>query len=61
MDPKEVFMACHEELVEDAMERNPSLTWQQAYDATADLAHEAMIDRFADAVDMARMRAKEEG
>jgi hypothetical protein len=56
---KEMFMAAHEELVEEYMADHPDATWREAYEATADAANDRMRDKFADMADFARLRAKE--
>lgn len=52
---KELFMACHEALIEEYLEEN-SLDddhWQEAYEATADKAYDRMRDVLADRADAA--------
>lgn len=56
---KELFIAAHEELVEQYMNDHPDATWQQAYDITADAAYDRYRDKFADMVGDARQRAKD--
>lgn len=56
---KDIFIQCHEELIGEYLEAHPSATEQEAYDATADLAWEAAIDRIADMADWAHEQAKE--
>lgn len=58
---KELFIAAHEEAVEQYMADHPEATWAQAYEATADNAYDRYRDKFADMADAAKMRAKEEG
>lgn len=55
---KELFIAAHEQLVEELMDANPNLTWAQAYEMTADKAHERMISNLADMADRASDIAK---
>jgi len=68
---KELFIAAHEELIEERMARwcdkNPDATDAEyraeearAYDQTADAANDRYRDKFADMVDQARQRAKDE-
>jgi hypothetical protein len=57
---KELYMRAHEELIEEAMEADPTLTWAQAYTLTAAGAHERMVDKLANAADEAKDRAKYE-
>lgn len=56
---KELYIKAHEELIADYLESNPSATEQQAYDATADLAHGRMTEALADRIDHARQLRKE--
>lgn len=58
---KEIFMAAHEELVEEYLEKHPDADWSEAYDKTADAANDRYRDKFADMVDAAKQRAKDEG
>lgn len=58
---KELFIAAHEELVEQYMNDHPEADWGDAYEKTADLAYDRMRDKFADMVDAAKQRAKDEG
>jgi hypothetical protein len=58
---KELFIAAHEELVEQYMNDHPEVTWHEAYDATADGAYDRYRDKFADMADAAKQRAKDEG
>ena len=57
---KELFMAAHEELVNEEMERT-GCDWQTACDRTADAAYLRMTDRLADMADNYRDRMKEQG
>ena len=57
-DMKELYIEAHEDLVDDFLEAHPQATWQQAYDATADLAYSHMTDRMADMADTLRDRMK---
>ena len=56
---KELYMASHEELIDEYMEAHPDATEQEAYDATADAAYGRMTDKIADMIDYARMMKKE--
>lgn len=58
---KELFIAAHEELIEEYLLRHPDADWHEAYEKTADAADGRYRDRFADMVDAARQRAKDEG
>ena len=55
---KELFIAAHEELIEQYLERHPNATEAEAYEKTADLAHDHMTDKLADMADHLRDRAK---
>lgn len=53
---KELFIACHEALIEEYLEEN-SLDddhWHDAYEATADKAYDRMRDLLADRADAIR-------
>ncbi len=52
-------MAAHEALVEEFMRDHPGVTWQQAYDCTADAAYDRMADKLADMADHYRQREKD--
>lgn len=58
---KEHFIAAHERLVAEYMDRHPNADWRKAYDATADAAYDRMQDNLADMADAAKQRSKEEG
>lgn len=58
---KELFMAAHEELIAEYLERHPGASWTEAYEATGDDAYYRMRDNLADAADRIRKRVKEEG
>ena len=50
---KEMYMAAHEELVEEYLERNPDADESKACDVTAGAAWDRMTDKMADAADRA--------
>jgi hypothetical protein len=58
---KEVFIAAHEELVEEYLNEHSEANWHMAYEATAGAANEHYRDKFADLVDGAKQRAKDAG
>lgn len=58
---KEMFMVAHEELIERYLEAHLDADWNEAYEKTADDAYDHMRDKFADMVDAAKQRAKDEG
>jgi hypothetical protein len=57
---KELYIAAHEELIEQYMNDHPGVDWSEAYEKTADGAYDRYRDKFADMVDATRMRAKYE-
>ena len=59
---KEMWIAAHEKAVEEAMEANPEMTWDEAYASRAceERANEIYRDRYADLVDWAMDRVKDE-
>ena len=48
---KELFIAAHEELVGEYMEAHPEATESEAYEKTADAAHDRMVSKLADIAD----------
>jgi hypothetical protein len=56
---KELFMAAHEELIEQYLADHPDADWDEAYEKTADATYARYQDKFADMVDQARLQAKE--
>lgn len=58
---KEMWMAVHEELVEQYLLDHPDADWNEAYEATVDHVDDRYRDKFADMVDAAKQRAKDEG
>lgn len=50
---KYLFIAAHEELVNEYLEAHPEATESEAYQATADGAYDRMRDKVADATDAA--------
>lgn len=60
---KEMFMAAHEELIEQYMLDHPDADWDEAYEATAegDKLYNRYVDKCADMVDAAKQRAKDSG
>lgn len=55
---KELFIAAHEELIEEYMAANEDADYQEAYEKTADGAYERYCDKFAGLIDRARMESK---
>jgi len=56
---KELWMAAHEQLVEEYLDDNPNASWDEAYEATVDKAQDRLIDNIASRADYLRMVAKE--
>lgn len=56
---KEHFIAAHDQLVNEYLDRHPNADWRTAYDKTADRAYDRMRNNLADLADTARLRAKE--
>ena len=56
---KELYMAAHEQLVEEYMEEHSTCSLSEAYEATVDAAHERMCDNLAARADAERTRRKE--
>lgn len=50
----ELYIAAHEELIEEYLESHPECSEDQAYDDTADAAYERMQDKYADMIDHVR-------
>ena len=57
---KELYIAAHEEVIAEYLEANPGATEGEAYDRTADEAYLRMQDKYADMIDAARDRMKEQ-
>jgi hypothetical protein len=58
---KELFMAAHEELIQEYLEEHPEATELEAYNETADAAYERYKDKFADMIDNAKERFEDLG
>ena len=56
---KELFMAAHEELVEEYLDEHPDADWSEAYEATSDAAYGRMQGNLADRIDHYRQLRKE--
>lgn len=57
LSSKEIFCREHERLTAEA--EDAGMSFEDAYESTADAAWGAAQDRYAEMVDQARMRAKE--
>ena len=55
---KELWIAAHEQLIEEYLDEHPDAEWDEAYHKTADFASDRMADNFAHMIDSARDRAK---
>lgn len=58
---KELFIAAHERLVADYLDRHPKASFNQAYEATADRAYTQIREDLADLADHEKQRLKDEG
>ena len=58
---KELYMAAHDELIANWLEDHPEASEEEAYEATADRAYYRMKDKYADLVDQAKQKLKDEG
>lgn len=58
-EPREDFENIHETLIEKYLEHHPTLTYQEARDATAEAAYSAYIDFYAARVDALTDAAKD--
>ena len=56
----EFYQKAHEALIEAYMETHPGVSWDTAYDRTADMAYGLMQDLAAEKIDEMRDRAKYE-
>ena len=56
---KEHFIAAHEELIAEYLDRNPCASEAEAYDRTADRAYDRMVDGLADRADRLRKQMQE--
>lgn len=48
---KDLYIAAHEEMIEEMLEANPNMSEADAYDKTADGAFDYMSDKLLDAAD----------
>lgn len=48
---KDFYTETLELMIEDYMDENPGVTWEQAYKVIATKVHDVAIDRFADMID----------
>lgn len=58
-EPREDFENIHETLIEKYLEHHPTLTYEEARDATAEAAYSAYIDFYAARVDALTDAAKD--
>ena len=56
---KELFMAAHEQLIEEYLEKHPEANEHEAYEKTADHAYGRMSDNLADRIDYYRQLKKD--
>ncbi len=57
---KEHFIAAHEQLIAEYLERHPGTSEFDAYDKTVDAAYGRMRENLADMADRLRQREKDE-
>lgn len=57
---KDLWIEAHERLIADYMDKHPKADWSRAYDATAPLVDESMVDDIAAKIDELRDRRKYE-
>ena len=57
---KDLFIAAHEELIEEYMAEHPDADWYEAYEKTGDSIQDRYADNFGGMIDAARMKAKEQ-
>ena len=48
---KELFIAAHEQLIDEALSADPKIEWETAYESTADEAWNRMVDNMAHKAD----------
>ena len=56
---KELFIAAHEQVIDEYLEAHPNSDWGEAYEKTADAAYGRMRENIADLIDRERDRRKE--
>jgi hypothetical protein len=56
---KDMFIAAHEELIEQYLIDHPDCDWSEAYERTADFIDARYSSNVADKIDAARQRAKD--
>ena len=56
---KDLWIAEHERLTNDYMDRHPRASWDEAYNKTSDHVDNSLRDRLADMADLERMKKKE--
>lgn len=56
---KELYMAAHEDAIEEYLGEHPGVDWHEAYEATADAAYARMQSNLADKIDQVRQLRKE--
>jgi hypothetical protein len=52
-------MELHEKKIEEYMEKNPSATYEEAYEATGDTTFQELGDHMADLADQAQRQSEE--
>lgn len=55
---KELYIDVLEEMIGDFLEKNPGVTWEQAYNMLSDDAYDAAMDRYAERADQFKDKSK---
>ena len=55
---KGLWMACHEEIMHEMMEQDPSMSWDRAYATAANFTHTRYLDRLDHMADVLRAEKK---
>jgi len=56
---KALYMQVHDDLMAEYLGRHPNASESEAYEKTADLAYDRMVDRIADMADDLKTRRRE--
>lgn len=56
---KELFIAAHEQLVEEYLAEHPDADWSEAYEKTSDLVWDRMTDNIASIADRIKDERKD--
>jgi hypothetical protein len=58
---KELYIEAHDQLIGEYLDAHPDASDIEAMEATADKAYDRMTDMYADMIDQAKQRLKDEG